>query len=64
MQIRIKAAFVEGTVEFGQGQVLDLPNELAQRFLDDGRAEPAQVAPVSVTAAGFAPGKAQKGNRR
>lgn len=61
MQIRITAAvFESGNIQFTRGQILDLPEELAQRFVDDGVAEAVPSAenaamPRYATAVGFVP---------
>lgn len=67
MQIRITSELVQhGTVQFTRGQVLDLPEELAQQFVDAGDAEPVDLPAVRASVAGFAPPspRAAKGRRR
>lgn len=67
MQIQITApTFVRGNVQFEHGQVLNLPDELAQQFLEDGVAEPAEIESVVASIAGFVPpsAKARKDPRR
>lgn len=60
MTIRITASFIEGNVAFERGQVLTLPDELAQQFLDDGRAESADLQTVSASVSGFVPSAPRK----
>ena len=71
MQIRITSALVQhGTVQFTRGQVLDLPAELAQQFLDAGdateipkveRAAMHRALHRTPSASGFAPASGRKG---
>jgi hypothetical protein len=73
MKIRIRSTFTDGTIQFEGNQILDLPDELAQRFIDDQVADAvdddeASNAPrLNPGIAGFVPPprrKSQKGNCR
>lgn len=65
MQIRITNTFADGSVVFQQGQILDLPNELAAKFIEDGKAtglpkEERAVLHNRTSIAGFVPQKATR----
>lgn len=57
MHIRIARTFIEGNVQFTLDQVLDLPEELAQSFLDAGDAvelaKDERVPPTRPALSGF-----------